>query len=243
MRSLVLGPRGRRRDRRPARAPRAGGSTPADRSREHDEDAQPPPASRRATAAIAIAAEVDDRTDQEPERLGLAAERVPHPRLLPRAPDLRGCRPSCRRRSTSRRRSASRSRGSRRRGGAPASSARGRRGSSCSSRIVSPTKTWAPCRPVRQKKTDAKAPSCGREADPRVLGICVSRNVRPIRNVSTSPAFSPARLPRLIDCSAQCIVKLDVTQDRRVHAGDEDRQVERRRRPRAARRLTTRTKK
>ena len=32
-----------------------------------------------------------------------------------------------------------------------------------------------------------------------------------MRSVSTSPAWSPARLPRLIDCSAQCIVKLDVT--------------------------------
>ena len=41
----------------------------------------------------------------------------------------------------------------------------------------------------------------------------------------------PARLPRLIDCSAQCIVKLDV-RGWRVHAGDEDGQVERRRRPR-----------
>ncbi len=41
--------------------------------------------------------------------------------------------------------------------------------------------------------------------------ICVSRNVRPMKNVSTRPARSPARLPRLIDVSAQCIVKLDVT--------------------------------
>ena len=30
-------------------------------------------------------------------------------------------------------------------------------------------------------------------------------------NVSTRPAFRPARLPRLIDWSAQCIVKLDVS--------------------------------
>ena len=32
-----------------------------------------------------------------------------------------------------------------------------------------------------------------------------------MKNVSTRPAWSPARLPRLIDWSAQCIVKLDVT--------------------------------
>ena len=30
-------------------------------------------------------------------------------------------------------------------------------------------------------------------------------------NVSTRPAWRPARWPRLMDCSAQCIVKLDVT--------------------------------
>ena len=39
----------------------------------------------------------------------------------------------------------------------------------------------------------------------------VSRNAEPIRIVRTSPACSPRRLLRLIDCSAQCIVKLDVT--------------------------------
>ena len=32
-----------------------------------------------------------------------------------------------------------------------------------------------------------------------------------MKKVSTNPACNPARLPRLIDCSAQCIVKLDVT--------------------------------
>ena len=35
--------------------------------------------------------------------------------------------------------------------------------------------------------------------------------MRPIRKVRTRPACSPARLPRLIDCVAQWIVKLDVT--------------------------------
>src|SRR5262245_62315564 len=32
-----------------------------------------------------------------------------------------------------------------------------------------------------------------------------------MKKVKARPAFSPARLPRLIDVSAQCIVKLDVT--------------------------------
>ena len=41
--------------------------------------------------------------------------------------------------------------------------------------------------------------------------ICVSRNALPSRIVSTSPALSPFRSPRLIDCVAQWIVKLDVT--------------------------------
>jgi hypothetical protein len=41
--------------------------------------------------------------------------------------------------------------------------------------------------------------------------ICVSRNVNPRKNVSTRPACKPARLPRLIACSAQCMVKLDVS--------------------------------
>ena len=40
---------------------------------------------------------------------------------------------------------------------------------------------------------------------------CVSRKARPRSTVSTSPACSPARFPFLIDESAQCIVKLDVT--------------------------------
>ena len=39
----------------------------------------------------------------------------------------------------------------------------------------------------------------------------VSRKTRPIRKVRSSPACSPARFPRLIDCSAQCMVKLEVT--------------------------------
>jgi hypothetical protein len=78
-------------------------------------------------------------------------------------------------------------------------------------RIVSPTKTWAPCRPVRQKKIVAKAPSPVLKPMREYSIPCVMRNVRPIRNVSNSPARRPQVLPRLIDWSAQCIVKLDVT--------------------------------
>src|SRR3989337_3594024 len=37
------------------------------------------------------------------------------------------------------------------------------------------------------------------------------RNARPMTNVNTIPARKPARWPRLIDCNAQCIVKLEVT--------------------------------
>src|ERR1700681_394358 len=40
---------------------------------------------------------------------------------------------------------------------------------------------------------------------------CVMRNVSPMRNVSSRPARRPKTLPRLIDCSAQCIVNDDVT--------------------------------
>ena len=52
-----------------------------------------------------------------------------------------------------------------------------------------------------------------------------------MRNVSTSPACSPARLPRLIDCSAQCIVKLDVTRIAVLTPATNTGQLERRRRP------------
>ena len=39
----------------------------------------------------------------------------------------------------------------------------------------------------------------------------ISRNVSPRRKVRVSPAIRPARWFRLIDWSAQCIEKLDVT--------------------------------
>jgi hypothetical protein len=75
---------------------------------------------------------------------------------------------------------------------------------------VSPTKTWAPWRPVSPKKIDPNAPSAGLKPMRAYSRACVSRNASPISSVSTSPAFIPLRLPRLIDCSAQCIVKLEV---------------------------------
>ncbi len=72
-------------------------------------------------------------------------------------------------------------------------------------------KTCAPCRPVRPKKVDANEVSL--VANPmRWYSItCVIRNVVPRHNVSTRPACMPARLPFLIEVSAQCIVALDVT--------------------------------
>ena len=79
------------------------------------------------------------------------------------------------------------------------------------SRIDRPTKTCAPWRPVRQKKIVVNALSPGWKPIRAYSVTCVARNVKPIRNVSTRPARRPARLPRLIEVSAQCIVKLDVT--------------------------------
>src|SRR6476620_12234425 len=76
---------------------------------------------------------------------------------------------------------------------------------------VRPTKTCAPCSPVRLKKTVVKALSRGAKPIRAYSVICVARKVKPIRNVSTSPAHRPARLPRLIEVKAQCIVKLEVT--------------------------------
>src|SRR5262245_24403174 len=78
-------------------------------------------------------------------------------------------------------------------------------------RIDRPTNTCAPCRPVRQKKIVANAPSLVLKPTREYSRSCVRRNVSPIRNVRNRPARRPQWLPRLIDCSAQCIVKLDVT--------------------------------
>src|ERR1700722_15435559 len=41
--------------------------------------------------------------------------------------------------------------------------------------------------------------------------IWMNRNEQPSRNVVSMPAFSPKRLPRLIDCSAQWIVNDEET--------------------------------
>ena len=56
-----------------------------------------------------------------------------------------------------------------------------------------------------------KAPSWGAKPTREYSRACVSRKTSPIRKVSSRPACKPARLPRLIDCRDQCIVKLDVT--------------------------------
>src|SRR6202521_4008047 len=79
------------------------------------------------------------------------------------------------------------------------------------SRIVRPMNTWAPCRPVRQKKIVANAPLLVLKPMREYSIACVIRKVRPIRNVSSSPARRPQTFPRLIDWSDQCTVKLDVT--------------------------------
>ena len=64
---------------------------------------------------------------------------------------------------------------------------------------------------MSEKKIVPNAWSCGVKPIRAYSRSCVSRKVSPIRKVSVKPACSPARLPRLIDCSDQCIVKLDVT--------------------------------
>src|SRR5262245_52179085 len=78
-------------------------------------------------------------------------------------------------------------------------------------RSESPTKTCAPCRPGRPKNTDANAPSLVLKPTCAYSTSCVQRNAAPSRIVTTSPALRPFRSPRLIDCVAQWIVKLDVT--------------------------------
>src|SRR5579884_241443 len=78
-------------------------------------------------------------------------------------------------------------------------------------RIVRPTKTCAPCSPVRQKKIVANAPSEVLKPTREYSTPCVIRNVRPIRNVNSRPARMPKTLPRLTDCSAQCTVPDEVT--------------------------------
>ena len=79
---------------------------------------------------------------------------------------------------------------------------------------------------MRPKKTEANAPSPVLNPMWAYSIIWVSRNAVPIRIVSTRPAWSPRRLFRLIDCSAQCIVKLEVTRIAVLIAGDELRELE-----------------
>src|SRR5512133_108973 len=74
-----------------------------------------------------------------------------------------------------------------------------------------PTATCAPWRPVRPKKTEANAPDPVLKPTFRYSIACVQRNARPMRKVSTIPARKALRCPRLIDWSAQCMVKLEVT--------------------------------
>ena len=57
----------------------------------------------------------------------------------------------------------------------------------------------------------AKAPSEVLKPIREYSIACVMRNVRPMRKVSSSPARNPHTLPRLIDWSDQCTVKLEVT--------------------------------
>src|SRR4029453_19572071 len=73
------------------------------------------------------------------------------------------------------------------------------------------TKTCAPWRPVSPKKTEANAPALVLNPTWRYSTNWVRRKARPIMKVSVIPARNAGRLPRLIDCKAQCIVKLEVT--------------------------------
>ena len=163
--------------------------------------------------------EVADRQPDEPERFSLAPEGF---RI-----GAREDRRSRRRRSTSRRRSASRSRRSRCRGGAPGEKWPRNARIVITSRIVRPTKTCAPCRPVRPKNVAANDVSL--VLKPMRLVLDHLREQEGQRRAGASapcPAQSPARLPRLIDVSAQCIVKLEVTRISVLTPGDEDRPLE-----------------
>ena len=74
--------------------------------------------------------------------------------------------------------------------------------------------TCAPCRPVRPKNVAANAVSLVLKPI-RLYSISwITRKLKPSANVRTSPACIPARLPFLIELSAQCIEKLDVTRSR-----------------------------
>src|SRR4051795_8740940 len=78
-------------------------------------------------------------------------------------------------------------------------------------RIVKPTKTCAPWRPLKQKKIVGKAPSLVLKPIREYSSACVMRKLRPMRKVRNNPARRPQTLPRFTDVSAQCIVNDDVT--------------------------------
>src|ERR1700693_106751 len=79
------------------------------------------------------------------------------------------------------------------------------------SRIDHPTNTCGPRGPGRQQKIVATAPSFSAKPTREYSIPWVTRNDRPIRNVSRRPARSPHTFPRFTDWSAQCIVNDDVT--------------------------------
>ena len=78
-------------------------------------------------------------------------------------------------------------------------------------RIIRPTKTWKPCRPVRPKNVDGEGAVARVEADAVVLDDLRQQERQAEQEREHQPACRPVRLPRLIDCVAQCTVKLEVT--------------------------------
>ena len=99
------------------------------------------------------------------------------------------------------------------------------------SRRLSPMATCAPCSPVRPKKTDANAPSPVLKPTFRYSTTCVSRNARPIRNVSTMPARKALALAALDRLQRPVHREARGHEDRRVDSGHEDREVVGLRRP------------
>ena len=83
--------------------------------------------------------------------------------------------------------------------------------------------TCAPCRPVSPKNVAANDVSLVLKPIRWYSITCVSRKVRPSRNVSTIPAQRPGAVALLDRRVAQCIVKLERDEDQRVDARDERR--------------------
>ena len=63
------------------------------------------------------------------------------------------------------------------------------------------------------------------EADAVVLDHLRQQERQAEQEREHQPAWRPVRFPRLIDCVAQCIVKLEVTRMQRVDARDVHRQL------------------